>query len=281
MSGSTPRRPASSRGGVQRPRKIAGQRDTTRPDDATEPDAASPADAPARPAKAPTTTKAAKAGKAPKGPAVSLAKAAGTPPPEPRPGVLARQKTTRVLIATLVLVALALGSEMVLFVLDKVGDDDPPASREASGVSGVEVPEGRPVIAADLDVKEGVDAAAKAAKDIVAVDFAKYDAEVDEAADLMTRRFESDYRETAEAIRKDFVANKTVVVASVVAQAVVKANRTRLQALVFLDQNVQRTREGKPEIVSTPFKVLVTMVHTDQGWLVDGLDTNATQDKTN
>lgn len=280
MSGSTPRRPASSRGGVQRPRKIAGQRDTARPDDATAPDAtaadgtpAARTAKPARPAKPGATTV--------KAPAVSLAKAGGTPPSEPRPGVLARQKTTRVLIATLVLVTIALFSETLLFVLDKVGDDDPPATREASGVTGVEVPEGRPVIAADLDVKQGVDAAAQAAKDIVAVDFQKYDAEVDQAADLMTSTFEASYRETAEAIKEDFLANKTVVVASVVAQGVVKANRTRLQALVFLDQNVQRTREGKAEVVSTPFKVLVTMVHTDQGWLVDGLDTNATQDKTN
>ncbi len=269
MSGSTPRRPASSRGGVQRPRKIAGQRDTARPDETS-------ADAP-------------EAGTTPEAPAVrttgvSLAKAAGTPPtPGPsRPGVLARQKTTRVLIATLVLVALALGSETVLFVLAKVDDDPAPAAqREASGVDGVDVPDDRPVIAADLDVKEGVDAAAKAAQEIVAVDFQKYDDEVDQAADLMTTRFETSYRETAAAIKTDFVANKTVVVARVVAQGVVKANRTRLQALVFLDQNVQRTREGKPEVVSTPFKVLVTMVHTDQGWLVDGLDTNATQDNSN
>lgn len=274
MSGSTPRRPASSRGGVQRPRKIAGQRDTARPDDGTE-----PAD--------PTATSATTA-KAVRTAPVSLAKAAGTPPTEPgpsRPSVLARHKTTRVLIATLVLVALALGSETVLFVLAKVDDDPAPsAAREPSGVEGVEVPDGRPVVAADLDVKEGVDAAAKAAKDIVAVDFQKYDAEVDQAADLMTTRFETSYRETAAAIKKDFLANKTVVIASVVAQGVVKANRTRLQALVFLDQNVQRTRDGKAEVVSTPFKVLVTMVHTDQGWLVDGLDTNASsasEDKKN
>lgn len=278
MSGSTPRRPASSRGGVQRPRKIAGQRDTARPDDATEPGAPDTA----RPTA--TSSKAARLPRTPKAPGadatVSLAKAAGTPP-ESRPGVLARQKTTRVLIATLVLVTLALFGETMLFVLDKVGDEDPPATREPSGVAGVEVPEGRPVIASDLDVKEGVDAAAKAAKEIVAVDFSKYDAEVAGAADLMTSKFEASYRETAEAIKADFVANKTVVVASVVAQGVVKANRTRLQALVFLDQNVQRTRQGKAEVVSTPFKVLVTMVHTDQGWLVDGLDTNATQDKSN
>ena len=68
---------------------------------------------------------------------------------------------------------------------------------------------------------------------------------------------------------------KTVVQANVVAQGVVRANRTRLQALIFLNQVVTRERDGKPETVLTPFKVLVTMVHTDQGWLVDGLDTAA------
>ena len=40
-------------------------------------------------------------------------------------------------------------------------------------------------------------------------------------------------------------------------------------------------RDGKPETVVTPYKVLVTMVHTDRGWFVDGLDTDGTRDKTN
>ena len=69
--------------------------------------------------------------------------------------------------------------------------------------------------------------------------------------------------------------------ATVVAQGVVRANRTQLQALVFLNQIVTRVRAGEPETVLTPYKVLVTMVHTDKGWLVSNLETDAPQDKTN
>jgi Mce-associated membrane protein len=130
-------------------------------------------------------------------------------------------------------------------------------------------------------VLEGVEAAAKAAQEIVAVDHKKYDTEVEAAAELMTADFEKKYRKTAADIQAQVVAQKTVVQVSVVAQGVVRANRTELEALIFLNQVVSRVREGKPETVVTPFKVLVKMVHTDQGWLVDGLETDAPEDKKN
>lgn len=271
MTRPTPRRPATSRGGTQRPRKIAGQVGTSRPEDEAVADEATTDE----PAAEPGVTR-----RAPAAPTPPPAPSAAALPEQPsRPGVLARQKTTRVLIATLVLVALALGLESAMLIIDQLGDDPKPAATDGTGQ--VTVPEGRPVIADDLDVKEGVDAAAKAAQEIVSVDYKKYDEEVDDAADLMTSSFEDQYRQTAGDIEDEFVANKTIVQAPVVAQAVVRANRTRLQALVFLNQAVVRERDGKPETVVTPYKVLVTMVHTDRGWFVDGLDTDGTRDKTN
>ncbi len=265
MTRPTPRRPATSRGGTQRPRKIAGQvpvpagapapdevDDVSKVDDVSnvdEVEAESPP--PVRPAAAPE----------PEVPA--------------RPGVLTRQKTTRVLIATLVLVALALGIECAMLVASTLGDDESTARDSAAdGIGAVSVPADRPVLADDLDVKAGVDAAAKAAQEIVAVDHQKFDEEVDKAADLMTARFAESYRATTADIRAPFLANKTIVQATVVAQGVSTASRTRLQALVFLNQFVQRTRNGKAETVATPYRVLVTMVHTDRGWLVDGLATD-------
>lgn len=276
MTRPTPRRPASSRGGTQRPRKIAGQ--------APAPVGAAPADdvrAPAAgsavpPDEQPLTADDAVRGGASPG-ASSGARAVAEPADEVagRPGVLARQKTTRVLIATLVLVALALTLECLMLVVDKVGGDDTTAREGADdGIGAVSVPADRPVLADDLDVKAGVDAAAKAAQEIVAVDFQKFDDEVDKAADLMTARFAESYRTTTADIRSAFIANKTVVQATVVAQGVSTASRTRLQALVFLNQFVQRTRDGKPETVATPYRVLVTMVNTNHGWLVDGLATD-------
>jgi Mce-associated membrane protein len=158
---------------------------------------------------------------------------------------------------------------------------DEPERTVARDSAAVTVPSGRPVVASELAVLEGVDAAAKAAQEIVAVDHAKYDAEVEAAAELMTADFEKQYRKTAGDIEERFVAQETVVQVNVVAQGVVRANRTELEALVFLNQVVSRVRDGEPETVVTPFKVLVTMVHTDQGWLVDGLETDEPQDKKN
>lgn len=280
MTRPTPRRPASSRGGTQRPRKIAGQTVPARTDEPTETEDGSAAGSDDQvSASTPGAPKVTVLEKRP----LSRDLDSDDDGRPARPGVLARQKTTRVLIAVLVLVAFALAAETLLFVVDRVGEDDPPSATESQGAPSV--PKGRPVVADELSVQEGVETAAKAAQEIVAVDHQKYDQEVDDAADLMTTQFEEQYRKTAGEIEKDFVANKTAVQATVVGQGVVRANRTRLQALVFLNQVVSRVRDGKPETVVTPFKVLVTMVHTDRGWFVDGLDTDAPadgqQDKTN
>jgi Mce-associated membrane protein len=59
----------------------------------------------------------------------------------------------------------------------------------------------------------------------------------------------------------------------VVAQSVVRANLTELEALVFLNQYVFRGEGDDAESTYTPYRALVTMVHTDKGWLVDGVDT--------
>lgn len=291
MSRPTPRRPASSRGSTPRPRKIAGRTGTDAPD-------ATPTEQPIQqakkqpieePAKRPTK----QSGTATKVQLTKRATLAGhTPTVRPpdvhddRPGVLARQKTTRVLIATLALVALASVAQFAILLVDRISDDDGPTKAAADGA--LSVPDGRPVVADQIAWLDGVEKAAKAAQEIVAVDYKTYDDEVDKAAELMTSDFERQYRTTAADIEKEFVANKTAVQATVVAQGVRRANRTRLEALIFLNQVVSREREGKPETVVTPYKVLVTMVHTDQGWFVDDLDTDAPkddaagqQDKTN
>jgi len=43
-----------------------------------------------------------------------------------------------------------------------------------------------------------------------------------------------------------------------------------VQALVFLNQYV--SKDGG-DTTYTPYRALVTVVHTDRGWLVSGLDT--------
>ncbi|WP_182376087.1 hypothetical protein [Nocardioides sp. WS12] len=288
MSRPTPRRPASSRGTTPRPRKLAGQAANARPDEVVATDEVVETEEAAPAAE----TKAARE------PRLSVRKservtASEKSTPEVadkaddessddsgEPGLLARPRTTRRLVIALVVVAVILFAQAVWFGILKLTEDDP-APKVTDTAGEITVPDGRPVVASEISTLEGVEAAAKAAQDIVAVDYQKYDAEIDAAAKVMTSKFEGQYRTTASDIKEQFVLQKTVVQANVVAQGVVRANRTRLQALVFLNQVVSRERDGKPETVVTPFKVLVTMVHTDQGWLVDGLDTDQRRDKTN
>lgn len=280
MSRPTPRRPASSRGSTPRPRKIAGQAGVARPEEVEETapvDVVESAPATAVRSEKPARTSPAKTSSARTSSAkVTVSKVSTTP--DGRPGVLARQKTTQVLIATLALVGIASAAQFGILLREELTDDD---TRPAPSDGQLTVPDGLPVVADELAVLDGVEQAAKAAQEIVAIDYESYGDEVAKASELMTSQFEEQYRTTADDIEDEFVANKTRVEANVVAQGVVRANRTRLEALVFLNQVVSRERDGEPETVVTPYKVLVTMVHTDQGWLVDNLDTDQQADNSN
>ncbi len=128
----------------------------------------------------------------------------------------------------------------------------------------------QPVAMNSDDVAEGVAAAAKAAETIVATSYQDYDQQVDEAAALMTDRFAKEYRQTAEDVRPDVVDAKTKIDARVVAQGVVRATRSEVQALIFLNEYV--SKDGG-DTTYTPYRALVTVVHTDRGWLVSHLDT--------
>ena len=114
-------------------------------------------------------------------------------------------------------------------------------------------------------------AAAKAAETIVATSYEDYDEQVDEATALMTDTF-------AEGVPPDrrghqgrtSWTSKTEIEVRIVAQGVVRATRTEVQALLFLNQYV--SKDGG-DTTYTPYRALVTVVHTDRGWLVSDLDT--------
>lgn len=263
MSRPSPRRPASSRGATPRPRKIAGQSSTL--------------PAPQEPPAKLDVRKPAKAARAPQPDDVARRQPRH---PHHTPVWLASARVTRVLIGVLAALALVLAGLTAWLVIDDEPDSTVVGSAGAAG-SDVVVPRGRPVVASTLAVQDGVDAAAKAAEELFSVDYSKYDAELARAVDLMTPRYEADYRKTIGKVKDQAEALQLVVQSNVVAQGVVRANRTRLQALIFLNQVTHRVRNKKPETVVTPFKALVTMVHTDKGWLVDGLETDeSTGDKS-
>lgn len=147
---------------------------------------------------------------------------------------------------------------------DDLGDDDP-----------IPVPDGRPVVLNQLAVQEGVEAAALAAQTMFARNWDSYDQGVEDAVALMTEEFAEQYRETTDDVRRKFIAEKTQVQVRVVAQSVARANDTELQALLFLNQyTVKDEAEGEDGTTTyTPYRALVTMVHTDGGWLVDAVET--------
>jgi len=164
-------------------------------------------------------------------------------------------RATRVLVVLVVALGLAAGG---LLAWDRFGDD---AAAE---------PSAQPVVISGDDATDAVSAAAKAAETIVATSYDDYDQQVDEATALMTDAFAKEYRQTAQDIEPDFVKARTEIQARVVAQGIVHATATEVQALVFLNQYV--SKDGG-DTTYTPYRALVTVVHTDRGWLVSGLDT--------
>jgi Mce-associated membrane protein len=126
------------------------------------------------------------------------------------------------------------------------------------------------VLLSSDDASAGVDAAAEAAATILTRNFQKYDQQIDDATALMTDGFAKRFRDKADEVEPEFVAAKIDQQVRVVAQGVVHATRTEVQALLFMNYYVSKD-EG--DTVYTPYRVLVTVLHTDRGWLVSDIDT--------
>lgn len=128
----------------------------------------------------------------------------------------------------------------------------------------------RPVVASALVTGSAVDTAAKSTQEIVSTSYQDYDEQVDEATSKMTAAFADEYRQTAEDIAGEFVKTKTEVQVEITGQGVVNASPGQVQALVFLTQLVTKNGKG---LTATPYRALVTVVNTDQGWLVSDIET--------
>ncbi len=261
------RRRPSSANPTTRPRKVAGRSGPNPPtSDAGEVEASAPVPIPVAEPPAPPDVE----------PEVEPElDVASEPEPEPQlltaddaavpmAGLVGSPRTTRILlrlIALLCVVALAGG---IFLLVD--GDAEPAASPG----TGIEADAETPVRITGSEAQVAVAEAAQAAYTIVATSYQDYQAQVDEAAALMTPAFAEQYRQTAADVEDAIVAGKTEVQVSVVAQGVVRADQEQVQALVFL--NMFTTKNGK-EPVFTPYRVLVTVLNTDQGWLVADLET--------
>ena len=165
------------------------------------------------------------------------------------------RRATTILVGLVAVLALVAGG---LFAWDASRDDEPAK------------PSTQPVVIGSDDATAGVDAAAKAAETILTRSYQDYDEQLDAATALMTDGFAKEFRQTAGEVEEEFVAAKTDQQARVVAQGVVHATRTEVQALIFLNQYVSK---DAGDTTYTPYRLLVTVLHTDSGWLVSDLDT--------
>jgi Mce-associated membrane protein len=204
--------------------------------------------------------------------------------PEQRAGrasLFAGGRVTRVLLATIVLLtALTLAMAGWLWL----GGDDADEAAAPPPEGEIAVPEGRPILLPWADAQAAAATAAEAATTALATNWQEYDAQLDEKVALMTPGFAEEFRTTATDAKAGVVEGRLDIAVRVVAQSVVRANASEVQ--VTTAGGEQPTGEGSTGGESTeeqpqdgagttvsPYRVLVTMVNTDGGWLVSDLET--------
>jgi len=185
----------------------------------------------------------------------SAAKAPAEPPVvEPEAAPPANRATLALVLAIVVLVAVALLE--VAYLWGPLKDD-------------TKVSAARPVVISEAAHRSVVDTAAQAAVKFSGRSYETYDEQVDQATAMMTTSFAEEYRQTTDQVREEWIAQQTVVIAELEAQAVMTASDKQVEALVFLTQFIER--KGAQTAV-TPFRLKVTMIQTDDGWLVSDVE---------
>lgn len=172
----------------------------------------------------------------------------------PRSRLLTSARTTVVLVVALALMSGVLAAE-AWYVWFK---PEPVVSAE------------RPVVVGEVAHRAAVEAARQSTEEILSYGYQDFDAEIEDATTKMTDEFAQRFRDTATDVKDRFVRQRTEQEVQVVAASVVQASSEQVRALLFLDQYVVRADEGTTK---TPYRALVTMVHTDSGWLVSDIET--------
>jgi Mce-associated membrane protein len=282
MTRPAPRRP--SRTTTPKPRKIAGRDPGSAADPATPPPESAPAARPSLSLDKPPSGGAAKPPRPPRPTKPDAPEDGGS---SHTPSALSSPVVTSMLLVLVGFFVLLLVLQGVWFAVHGNRNDDradaadraaadasaDESDEEGKGSTPIAVPSGRPVVLNENAVLGGVDAAASAAQVMFARNWKTYDDGVDDAVSLMTDDFAKEYQATSDDVRAEFIRKKTDVQVRVVAQSVVRANDTELQALIFLNQYTIRGEGQDAKTTYTPYRALMTMVHTDTGWLVDGVDT--------
>ena len=240
-----PRRPVvGSRNPTGRPRNVAGRRPDPTPeaaDESVEADEAGPPPPPPPPAP----------------PEDRVDDPAPADEPAARSRLLTSARTTVALVVALVLMTGVLAAE-AWYVWFK---DDPVVSVD------------RPVVTGEIAHRAAVESASQSVAEILSYGYQDFDAQIEDATTMMDDAFAQEFRETAADVKDEFVAQKTEQDVRVVAASVVQASSEKVRALLFIDQYVVRGADGADGTAVTPYRALVTMVHTDSGWLVSDIET--------
>ncbi len=128
----------------------------------------------------------------------------------------------------------------------------------------------RPVVVGDIDAQTAVDTAATDAAAIFSTSWRSYDAHLARVTSLMTSDMAGRYRTQAERVRGQEVGRRVDTTTRVAARGVVRATTDEVLALLFLDQ---RTTTGDSPPAYAARRALVTMVRTEQGWMVANVQT--------
>jgi hypothetical protein len=126
----------------------------------------------------------------------------------------------------------------------------------------------RPVVVGDIQAQSAVDVAATDAAVIFTTSYRAYDEHLKQVTALMTPDMAARYGATAGPIRDRVLAGRTDTTTRVAARGVVRATSHEVLALLFLDQRT--TADGSPPSYAAR-RALVTMVRTDEGWMVDNV----------
>lgn len=181
-------------------------------------------------------------------------------PPEPEDDGGSGGGGRRTTIALLVAIALLLVvGGLEIWYLNR--DDTPTVSTS------------RPVVVGDATRGEAVETAARSTEEILSTTYQNYDDQVEQATQKMTDTFAEQYQQTSDGIRDRFLAQRTQLQVKAVGQSVVQASPSQVQALLFLNQYVQKVVDGQQKTDFAQYRALVTVVHTDHGWLVSSIDT--------
>jgi Mce-associated membrane protein len=138
------------------------------------------------------------------------------------------------------------------------------------GVPSPTVSAERPVVIGEIDAHTAVETAALDAAQIFTTSWRSYDAHLAAVSHLMTDAFAAQYRDSTAPVRARMVAARTRTSTKVAASGVMSAAADRVLALLFLEQRTT-TRGQRPSYDAR--RALVTMVHTDGGWLVANVQT--------